>query len=192
MTTTATTPLTQLRTGTKRRSWLWLVAGALWIMISVIILQFDAASAATVGAIGGAMFITAGVEYFFIGSMMRGMSWLWYVSGGILVTGGLVALLYPARTFFAMANIMGFVFAVIGIMWVVEAFMVRDYNNLWWFNLVAGVLTTVMGFWLSGQFLITQAAALLTFAGLWALMRGIADITNFFTIRAVASVLPKE
>lgn len=71
MTTTATTPFTQMRTETKKWSWLWLVAGALWILVSVIILQFDQASAASVGVIAGAMFVGAGVEYFFLGSVIR-------------------------------------------------------------------------------------------------------------------------
>ncbi|MDP9493721.1 MAG: hypothetical protein M3P87_00640, partial [Actinomycetota bacterium] len=67
MTTTATTPFhTALRNETKRSSWLWLVAGALWIAVSLIILQFDPISAATVGVIAGAMFVASGVEYLFL------------------------------------------------------------------------------------------------------------------------------
>jgi uncharacterized membrane protein HdeD (DUF308 family) len=192
MTATATTPSTQMRTETKKWSWLWLVAGALWILVSVIILQFDKASAASVGVIAGAMFVGAGVEYFFLGSVTRGVGWLWYLFGGLLVAGGLIALFYPTRTFFAMANILGFMFVIIGIMWIVEAFLARDYADLWWLNLVAGILMLGLGFWLSGQFLLTQAAALLVFAGIWAMMRGILDITLFFTMRSAADAIPAE
>lgn len=192
MTTTATTPFTQMRTETKKWSWLWLVAGALWILVSVIILQFDPASAATVGVIAGAMFVGAGVEYFFLGSVTRGVGWLWYLFGGLLVTGGVIALFYPTRTFFAVANILGFMFVIIGIMWIVEAFLARDYADLWWLNLVSGILMLGLGFWLSGQFLLTQAAALLVFAGIWAMMRGILDITLFFTLKSAADVIPAE
>jgi uncharacterized membrane protein HdeD (DUF308 family) len=192
MTATATTPSTQMRTETKKWSWLWLVAGALWILVSVIILQFDKASAASVGVIAGAMFVGAGVEYFFLGSVTRGVGWLWYLFGGLLVAGGLIALFYPTRTFFAMANILGFMFVIIGIMWIVEAFLARDSADLWWLNLVAGILMLGLGFWLSGQFLLTQAAALLVFAGIWAMMRGILDITLFFTVRSAADAIPAE
>jgi uncharacterized membrane protein HdeD (DUF308 family) len=192
MTTTATTPFTQMRTETKKWSWLWLVAGALWILVSVIILQFDQASAASVGVIAGAMFVGAGVEYFFLGSVTRGVGWLWYLFGGLLVAGGVIALFYPTRTFFAMANILGFMFVIIGIMWIVEAFLARDSADLWWLNLVAGILMLGLGFWLSGQFLLTQAAALLVFAGIWAMMRGILDITLFFTVRSAADAIPAE
>jgi uncharacterized membrane protein HdeD (DUF308 family) len=192
MTATATTPFTQMRTETKKWSWLWLVAGALWILISVIILQFDQASAATVGVIAGAMFVGAGVEYFFLGSVTRAAGWLWYLFGGLLVAGGVIALFYPTRTFFAMANLFGSMFVIIGIMWIVEAFLARDYADLWWLNLVAGILMLGLGFWLSGQFLLTQAAALLVFAGIWAMMRGILDITLFFTMRSAAHAMPAE
>jgi uncharacterized membrane protein HdeD (DUF308 family) len=193
MSTSATTPLpTALKTETKKWSWLWLVAGALWILISLIILQFDAASAATVGVIAGAMFVAAGVEYFLVAPEAGGIRWLWYLFGGLLVAGGVVALFYPTRTFFAIANILGFMFVIIGIMWIVEAFLARDYADLWWLNLLAGILMLVLGFWLSGQFLITQAAALLTFAGIWAMMRGVLDITAFFTMRSVSDALPAE
>ncbi len=193
MTTTATTPFrTALRTETNRSSWLWLVAGALWFAVSLIILQFDPVSAATVGVIAGAMFVASGVEYLFLGSMMGAAKWLWYLFAGVLIVGGAVALFYPTRTFLAIASILGYMFAVNGIMWVVEAFLARDYNDLWWLHLVAGILMVVQGFWLSGQFLITQAAALLIFAGVWAMIRGFLDITAFFTMRSTADAIPAE
>jgi uncharacterized membrane protein HdeD (DUF308 family) len=194
MTTTTPTPpfRTALRTETKRASWLWLVTGTLWILVSLSILQFDPASAATVGVIAGAMFVASGVEYFILGSVTGGARWLWYLFGGLLTVGGAVALLYPTRTFVAIASILGYMFAVIGIMWVVEAFLARDYAGLWWLHLVAGILMMVQGLWLSGQFLITQAAALLIFAGVWAMMRGFLDITAFFTMRSVADAIPAE
>ena len=47
--------------------------------------------------------------------------------------------------------------------------------------------------WLSGQFLITQAAALLTFAGNWAMARGATlSVATFFTMRSVADAMPTE
>jgi Short repeat of unknown function (DUF308) len=193
MTTNAPTLFpTRLRTEAHRWSWIWLITGALWIIVSLIILQFDSASAATVGTIAGVMFLAAGIEDMFLGSLMRGAGWIWYLFGGVLIVGGAIALLYPTRTFIAIASIMGYTFAAIGIMWIVEAFLARDLSDLWWLQLVAGILMMVQGFWLSGQFLLTQAAALLIFAGVWALMRGFLDITAFFTIRSVADAIPSE
>jgi uncharacterized membrane protein HdeD (DUF308 family) len=193
VTTKTATPLpTALRTETKRWSWLWLISGALWTVVSLIILQFDLASAATVGVIAGVMFVAAGVEYFFLGSMMGAANWLSYLFGGLLIVGGAIALFYPTRTFLTIASILGYMFAAIGIMWLVEGFLARDYTDLWWLKLVAGILMIVQGFWLSGQFLITQAATLLIFAGIWAMMRGFLDITAFFTLRSAADAIATE
>jgi uncharacterized membrane protein len=44
--------------------WLWLVAGIAWIVISLVILQFDAASITTVGVLVGFMFSLASIQSF--------------------------------------------------------------------------------------------------------------------------------
>jgi uncharacterized membrane protein HdeD (DUF308 family) len=190
VTPTATPFGTQLKTATNRWSWLWLVAGVVWILISVIILRFDDVSAATVGVIAGFMLIYAAVEYFFLGSTTDRMRWLWYVFGALLVVGGVVALFYPTRTFLAIASLLGYLFVLIGIMWFVEAFFARDFNDLWWLSLIGGILMMGLGFWLAGQFLVTQATALLIFVGIWAMLRGVLDITAFFTMRSAADAIP--
>lgn len=163
--------------------WVWLVTGILWIIISVVVLQFDITSAATVGVVVGVMFIVAGAQYLVVGTRVEGWQWLWYVFGAILVVGGFVALVYPTRTFFSIANILGFVFVLIGALWIIEAFAVRAMNDLWWFSLISGIIMVALGFWLSGQFLFTKAETLLVFAGIWALLRGISDIVASFQIK---------
>ncbi len=189
-TTFDSTVIAHVKKEAARGSWIWFVTGVLWILVSVTILQFDQASAATVGVIAGAMFVAAGVQTLFFGAVAPRSSWFWYLFGWLLVVGGGIALLYPTRTFFAMASILGFVFVANGTMWVFEAFLTRRHNALWWFNLIAGILTIALGFWLSGQFLVTQAAALLVFAGVWAIMRGILDIMIYFALRTVADADP--
>jgi uncharacterized membrane protein HdeD (DUF308 family) len=171
---------------------LWLIAGALWILVAASILRFDDASVGTVGVIAGVMLLGAGFEYLLLPTIERGLRWLSYLFGGLLIVGGVVALANPGATFLALATTLGYTFVVIGVMWVVEAFLGRDYTNLWWFNLIAGVVMMVQGFWLSGQFVFTQAAALLIFAGIWAMMRGFLDITTFFTLRTAAAAIPTE
>jgi uncharacterized membrane protein HdeD (DUF308 family) len=42
---------------------------------------------------------------------------------------------------------------------------------------------TGMAFWTSGQFFIEKAYVLLVFAGIWALMEGMADIVRAFGLR---------
>ena len=45
-----------------------------------------------------------------------------------------------------------------------------------------------LGFWASGQFLVTKAYELLIFAGIWALLHGITDIVKAFQIKRLGSV----
>ena len=165
--------------------WVWLITGALWIIIALIVLQFDTTSAVTIGILTGVIFIVAGVQYFFVASQVEGWKWLWFLIGIILVIGGIVALVYPGRTFLIMANILGFLFALTGIFWVVEAFVRRKFDDLWWLGLVAGIIMVLLGFWLGGQLIGVQATTLVVFVGLWALFRGILDIVAAFQIKGL-------
>ena len=183
---TAQTAEAQFRSEASKWWWLWLVTGIVWILLSVLILQFDTASATTVGIIVGILLLVAGFQYIYVGTLVEGWNWIWYVFGAILIIGGLFALFYPTRTFLAIANILGFIFVIIGIFWTIEAFLARDYNDLWWLSLIAGILMVVLGFWLGGQFFVTKAATLLVFAGIWALMRGILDIVTAFQVKSLA------
>ena len=80
---------------------------------------------------------------------------------------------------------LGFLFLVVGIWWMVRAFLERPINPAWWLTLISGVLMTILAFWTSGQLFIEKAYVLLVFAGIWALMEGTVDIVRAFEIRQV-------
>ena len=90
----------------------------------------------------------------------------------LLAASGIVALIHPRRTFAGFADILGFVFLLIGVMWMVQAFTERAVNDLWWLTLISGIMMTVMAFWVSGQFFVVRAYTLLIFAGVWAMTTG--------------------
>jgi len=159
--------------------WMWLVAGALWIAVAMIILQFDTASARTVGVIVGVMLLAAGVQYVVIATLTEGWKWLWYIFGGVLMLSGIAAIANPARAFVNVADMLGFLFAFVGTIWIVEAFATQEGNRLWWFGLVSGILMVVLGFWAAGQFFFDKAYTLLVFAGIWAMSKGILDIIRY-------------
>jgi uncharacterized membrane protein HdeD (DUF308 family) len=56
-------------------------------------------------------------------------------------------------------------------------------NDLWWLGLIAGIIMIGLGFWVSGQFLLTKAYELVIFAGIWALLHGVTDIIKGFQIK---------
>jgi uncharacterized membrane protein HdeD (DUF308 family) len=163
--------------------WLWLVGGVAWLAIALVILQFDRASIATVGVIIGLMFLLSAIQQFALAAVIRTWRWLWVGFGVLFVIAGIIALIHPEDTFAALADILGFLFLLVGVFWTTQAFLERPANELWWLGLVAGILMIILAFWTGGQFFITKAYTLLVFAGIWALMHGVTDIIRAFQIR---------
>jgi uncharacterized membrane protein HdeD (DUF308 family) len=167
--------------------WVELVIGAFWVVIALVILKFNHASVVTVGILIGIMFLIFAVEQFILAGLSRGwVRWLWAFFGVLLTAAGIVSLIHPRNTFAGFADILGFVFLLIGVIWTVQAFVEREYNQLWWLGLTAGILMIILAFWVDGEFFLSRAATLLVFAGIWALMKGITDIIRAFQIRQLA------
>lgn len=168
--------------------WAWLISGSLWIIASVFILQFRQGSVALVGIIIGVMFLVAGFEEFVVAAISDDWKWLRIIFGILLVIGGIFGLFNPVGTFLAIADMLGFLFVLIGIFWVMEAFLTREVNPLWWLGLIAGFMMIALGFWAGGQFLFSKAYTLLIFAGIWALVHGFTDIIKAFVIKRGDSI----
>jgi hypothetical protein len=165
------------------RWWLLLVAGIAWLTVSLVILQFDHASVTTVSVIVGLLFLFAAVENFALAGVPSGMRWVSALFGVLFVVSAAVCFIEPTSTFAGLADMLGFLFLIVGVWWMVRAFLQRPINPLWWLGLVSGVLMTGMAFWTAGQFFIEKAYVLLVFAGLWALMQGIENIVRAFEVR---------
>jgi uncharacterized membrane protein HdeD (DUF308 family) len=164
--------------------WLQLVAGIAWIVVALVILQFDDASVTTVGILVGLMFAFAGIQNLGLASIADGgMRVVSFLFAGLFLVSAVVCFANPADTFAGLADTLGFLFLVVGIWWMVRAFIDRALNPLWWLGLISGILMTVMAFWTSGQFFIEKAYLLLVFAGIWALMEGTMDIVRAFEVR---------
>lgn len=183
---------TEMREGAGMVSRLWwieLLLGIIWIIVSLVILQFEESSLTTIGVIVGIMFLFAGLQQFFVAYIAEGWRWLWIVFGVLFMIAGIVALVYPKNTFAALADALGFLFLMVGIFWIIEAFMTKDTNALWWMGLVSGILMAILGFWAAGQFFFTKAYTLLVFAGVWALLTGITDIIKAFQIKKLGKMV---
>ena len=167
--------------------WLWLLTGIAWVVISLVILQFNSASVTTVGILVGVMFTFASVENFALLYMPEtgAMRWVAAIFGGFFLVAAVVCFVNPQGTFATLADILGFLFLLVGVWWIVRAFLEREVNALWWLGLIGGVLMTIIAFWTAGQFFIEKAYILLVFAGIWALMEGIADIVRAFAVRGL-------
>lgn len=171
--------------GWSRLWWLWLIAGVAWIFIALVVLQFDRASITTVGVLIGLMFLLSGVQQLVLAMVAPGLGWLLAIFGVLFIVAGVIALISPEDTFAGIADILGFLFLLVGAFWTIQAFTERDTNELWWLGLLSGVLMIILAFWTAGQFFIEKAYVLLVFAGIWALMHGVTDILRAFQIRAL-------
>ena len=170
--------------------WVWLLAGIVWVLLSLAILRMNTASITTWGIVIGILFILAGFQEIFVGAVTSSWKWVWYIIGVLFIFGGIIMIAYPNKTFVGFAEILGWVFLVFGVVWIIEAVQQKGYNDLWWLLLVAGILMVVLAFWSSAQFLVTKGYVLLLFSGIWALLHGVTDIVKSFEIRKIKKLAP--
>jgi uncharacterized membrane protein HdeD (DUF308 family) len=168
--------------------WIWLIGGAIWILAGIFILQLDRRSITVAGLAIGIMLLVAGAEEFVMAYVVDGLKWLWYIFGAILLISGIWVLFNPNKAVLAVAASLGFIFALIGIFWIIEAFMTKDANQLWVLGLISGIIMVGLGFWAGGQIFPVQVYTLLIFGGIWALLHGITDIFKAFTIRRLGKM----
>ena len=165
--------------------WIWLLVGICWLVASYVILQFDQASVATVGIITGILFTVSGFQQLVLAAVGESMRWLFAIFGVLFLAAGVVCFINPKNTFASLADILGFLFLMVGVWWVIRAFLVKAVDSTWWLGLTAGILMIVLAFWTSGQFFIHKAYVLIAFAGIWAMMQGITEIFRAFAIRSI-------
>jgi uncharacterized membrane protein HdeD (DUF308 family) len=169
--------------------WLWLIVGIAWIVASLVILQFDQASITTIGIIVGIMFVSAGFQQLALAAIADSMRWLWALFGILFIAAGILCFANPEDTFAGLADILGFLFLMIGVWWTIRAFLEREVNPIWWLGLIAGLMMIVLAFWTGGQFFLDKAYTLLVFAGIWAMLQGVTDIVRAFQVRALRDAL---
>jgi uncharacterized membrane protein HdeD (DUF308 family) len=160
--------------------WAWLVSGIVWIIAALVVLQFTRASVVTVGIIIGVMFIVSGIEAMLVAEISGGWKWLTIIIGVLLLIGGLLTLFNPVLTFLAVADMLGFVFVLIGVYWIVHALATRQEQALWGLGLAAGIIMIGLGFATVAKLLPTRAYMLLILAGVWALLHGVTDLVRAF------------
>ena len=163
--------------------WVGLVAGIAWLVISLVILQFDSASITTVGVLVGVMFLLAAVQNIAVTTLPVEHRWVPALFSVLFLVSAVICFVDPVSTFAGLADMLGFLFLLVGVWWMTQAFLERAVNPMWWLTLISGILMTGIAFWTAGQLFATKAYTLLVFAGIWALMQGTVDIVRAFEVR---------
>jgi Short repeat of unknown function (DUF308) len=167
------------------RWWLFIVTGIIYILFSLVVLRFDKSSITAVGVVTGLMLLALGFGDILAAFVSDSWKWLYGLLGAVMTIGGVMAIVYPNKTFLVLAEIIGFVFVVVGALRIVEAFMLKG-EEFWWATLVGGILMLLLGFWAGGRFYLGRSAYLiLVWVGFGALIRGVMQIVMAFQLRGI-------
>ena len=165
--------------------WLFLLTGIAWLVFSLIIFRFDITSAATVAVLFGVVAIVAGVDEFMaMGVSTTGWKIVHGILGVIFVLVGVFAFIEPGSTFEALAAVIGFFFLFKGIFDIVVAIATKGEFDLWWLQLIAGIIEIGLAFWVAGSFR-EKAILLLVYVGIVCLSKGITDLFLAFKLRSL-------
>jgi uncharacterized membrane protein HdeD (DUF308 family) len=170
--------------------WLLLISGTAWIVVAVILLRFDYTSVSAISILFGIVAIVAGVAE--IGVLIIADGW-WKLLHGLLavvfIVAGIVAFVHPGNTFAALAAVFSFFLVIAGTFDIVISISVRHEIEVWWLQLITGIIEVLLGFWAAGYYG-RSAVLLVAWVAAIAIMRGIRDIVLAFRVRQVQHAAP--
>lgn len=167
------------------RWWLFLLSGIAWLVFSLVIFRFDINSVTSVGILFGIVAIMAGVnEFMAVSVSTTGWKIARGLLGAIFIVIGIFALIEPGEAFASLASVIGFYFLFKGIFDITLAISTRGEFDLWWVQLVAGLLEIGLAFWVAGSFR-DKVILLVVYTGLVALSRGITELFLAFKLKGL-------
>ena len=180
---------------TVTRSWGWfLAAGIAWIVFAFIVLTFNYTTVWAIAVFFGIGFILGGIMEFGIAAVASGWKWLHILLGIVSIIAGFIALVWPGETFLVLSAIVGWLLLFYGIIDVVFALSTRHLDNLWWMQLIAGLIMVLLGFWAIAPDNATVSTyrgsvLLVVWVGFAALFRGISDLIIGFRLHSAHKAL---
>lgn len=163
--------------------WVFEITGALWLLFSLLVFQFDETSVGAIAAlVGVACLGGAGLE---LAAVPASQGW-WRAARIALAVAfaliGVVALLNPGDSFEAIATIFAFYLLLRGLFEVVGALLVRGVAEFWWLMLLIGAAEILLAFWAAGNFG-HKAFLVVVWVGGAALGQGFLQIVRGFELR---------
>jgi uncharacterized membrane protein HdeD (DUF308 family) len=163
--------------------WLFLVSGIMWILFAFVVLSWDLTTVWAIAVFAGVGFISGGVVEIAAASMATSWKWLHVMFGVISIVAGIVALLWPGQTFLVLAAIIGWYVLFSGVLDMVAAFVAKETSELWWLNLVVGIVQVLIGFWAVG-YAGRSATLLVVWVAATALARGMSSLFLAFGLHS--------
>ncbi len=167
------------------RWWLFLLTGITWLIVALIIFQWNYTTVYAVSFLFGFIAIFAGVnEFLSLGVSSSGWKIVHVILGVLFVLAGIWALVHPHNAFATLAGLMGFFLLFKGIFDLMAAFIARGAFELWWLQLVVGVIEILLAFWIAGSFK-NKVILLVAYVGIIALSRGITELILAFKLKGL-------
>jgi uncharacterized membrane protein HdeD (DUF308 family) len=162
--------------------WIPLVTGSLWVILALIVFQFDYTTVSALSILLGTVCLAAGLFEVMAAAGTHGW-WrtIHIVLALVFAAIGIAAYLHPQDTFKALASIFAFYLFLRGIFDIVIALYARP-TELWWVGLVSGAILIALAFWAAGDFG-HKAFLLVVWVGASALVHGVAQIVTAFRLR---------
>jgi uncharacterized membrane protein HdeD (DUF308 family) len=163
--------------------WMMLVTGVGWTVVGLILLRFDYTSVYSISLLFGFVAIAAGVIEVGVTFLVTG--W-WRLLNALLavayLAAGVVAFIHPGDTFAALAAVFSFFLLFAGTFDIIQAISARQEIEVWWLQLVGGLIEVVLGFWAAGYWG-RSAVLLVAWVAAFAVIRGVRDIVFAFRVR---------
>jgi uncharacterized membrane protein HdeD (DUF308 family) len=170
--------------------WVFLITGIAWMLVGLILLRFDYTSVSAISILFGFVAIAAGVVE--IGMLFISPGW-WKLLNGLLaivfIVAGVVAFIHPGNTFAALAAVFSFFLIFAGTFDIVWSIASRREIDVWWLQLIGGIIELALGFWAAGYYG-RSAVLLVAWVAAFAIIRGVRDIVFSFRVHALQHAAP--
>jgi uncharacterized membrane protein HdeD (DUF308 family) len=165
--------------------WLFLLTGISWMLVSLILLRFDYTSVSAISILFGFVALAAAALEFGVTVMVQGWWKLLHAAlAAVFAVSGIVSFIHPGDTFVALAAVISFFLVLAGTFDIIVAISVRHEIEVWWLQLVGGIIELGLGFWAAGYYG-RSAVLLVAWVAAYALIRGVREIVLAFRVRDV-------
>ncbi len=171
------------------RWWIFLVTGIGWLVFALLVFQWDYTTVYAVSFLFGFVALAAALnEFLAISVSTTGWKWVRGILGVLFAIAGVWALVHPHAAFTTLAELMAFFLVFKGTFDLMVAFMTKNQFDLWWLQLITGVIEIALAFWVAGSFR-DSVILLVVYVGVIALMRGFTELFLAFKLHGLRKEL---
>ena len=171
------------------RWWIFLVSGIAWLVFALLVFQWNYTTVYAISILFGvvALFASAN-EFVTIAVSTTGWKIVHGILGVLFAIAGIWALVHPHNAFATLASLVGFFLLFKGVYDLTVAFVAKGQFELWWLQLVLGIIEILLAFWVAGDFR-RKTILLVVYVGIVALTRGITELFLAFKLHRLKKEL---